>query len=380
MTFDVLVTDANQRVALEVIRSLGRRNLTVVAVELDQYSSPLSFASTHLDEGKIIQSYQDGSFREILDESRALIPVSTNTHLKLYGSKLIPSDKSLLPDEDLFRKINRKGSLIEIADDLSINVPETRTLNLDGDYRAELDDVKFPAIVKLSHDEGLYLAPAERYARVSTRAELDTVLDQFRKHNRSVLIQEFIPGSGCGYSGLFDDGALIAGLGHRRLREYPPEGGPSTDCKVLQDSAIKSDATELMDEIGWSGPAMVEFRHHRDTRDYYLMEVNPRYWGSLPLARVSGINLPYVHWCEITGTDFSSESLQPAENARVKLLFADVSSVISSVSDQGAGLFSWIGELLSADYQFGLIDPADMKPVYRYCRQKIMKVFTSGSS
>jgi predicted ATP-grasp superfamily ATP-dependent carboligase len=45
--------------------------------------------------------------------------------------------------------------------------------------------------------------------------------------------------------------------------------------------------------------AMVEFR--RSSRDgrFYLMEVNPRFWGSLHLCYVSGINFPYLlyEWC-----------------------------------------------------------------------------------
>jgi hypothetical protein len=51
-------------------------------------------------------------------------------------------------------------------------------------------------------------------------------------------------------------------------------------------------ATRLLDELGWHGVAMVEFK--RDVRDAVpkLMEINGRFWGSLQLAVDAGVNFP----------------------------------------------------------------------------------------
>lgn len=40
----------------------------------------------------------------------------------------------------------------------------------------------------------------------------------------------------------------------------------------------------LLQALDWDGPAMVEYRYEADSGRYWLMEVNGRYWGSLPLA------------------------------------------------------------------------------------------------
>ena len=50
----------------------------------------------------------------------------------------------------------------------------------------------------------------------------------------------------------------------------------------------------LLKSLNWVGVGMVEFKV--DPRDGIpkLMEVNPRFWGSLQLAIVSGIDFPYL--------------------------------------------------------------------------------------
>ena len=53
-------------------------------------------------------------------------------------------------------------------------------------------------------------------------------------------------------------------------------------------------ARTLLEKIGWFGVAMVEFKV--DPRDGLakLMEINPRFWGSLALAIQAGVNFPLL--------------------------------------------------------------------------------------
>ena len=48
-----------------------------------------------------------------------------------------------------------------------------------------------------------------------------------------------------------------------------------------------------MDHINWHGVAMVEFKVSSDGIPY-IMEVNPRFWGSLQLAIDSEVDFPYM--------------------------------------------------------------------------------------
>ena len=53
-------------------------------------------------------------------------------------------------------------------------------------------------------------------------------------------------------------------------------------------------AVALLNALDWFGVAMVEFK--LDPRDGIpkLMEVNPRFWGSLALSIEAGVNFPYL--------------------------------------------------------------------------------------
>ena len=60
-------------------------------------------------------------------------------------------------------------------------------------------------------------------------------------------------------------------------------------------------AKKIMDALSWHGVAMVEFRVSSNNEVPYLVEINPRYWGSLRLPIVSGIDFPYYHYLMTIG-------------------------------------------------------------------------------
>lgn len=106
------------------------------------------------------------------------------------------------------------------------------------------------------------------------------------------LIQSYCPGAGLGQMLYMENGRATLWFQHRRLHEWPPEGGVSTLC-TAEPRALHSDQMQmseaLLAAIGWQGPAMVEYRHDAETGSYALMEINGRFWGSLPLASHCGV-------------------------------------------------------------------------------------------
>ena len=93
------------------------------------------------------------------------------------------------------------------------------------------------------------------------------------------LVQEKVDGDGFGASLLLGpEGNLLCALCHRRVREYPVSGGPSSCCESVYDPAKVRQAHALLRSFGFQGLAMVEFKGP------YILEVNPRIWGSFPLT------------------------------------------------------------------------------------------------
>src|SRR5262249_10470047 len=60
---------------------------------------------------------------------------------------------------------------------------------------------------------------------------------------------------------------------------------------IKPPAALLRDAEKLMAALNWHGVAMVEFKMDSDGQ-YWLMEINPRLWGSLALSIDAGVNFP----------------------------------------------------------------------------------------
>jgi predicted ATP-grasp superfamily ATP-dependent carboligase len=109
------------------------------------------------------------------------------------------------------------------------------------------------------------------------------------------LVQERVTGFGMGLFILADRGIVLARFAHRRLREKPPSGGVSVLSESIQvPPELEAPADRLMAALDWRGVCMIEFKvDARDGRPV-LMELNPRFWGSLELAIASGVDFPWL--------------------------------------------------------------------------------------
>ncbi|MCL2707830.1 MAG: hypothetical protein FWF03_01805, partial [Defluviitaleaceae bacterium] len=78
----------------------------------------------------------------------------------------------------------------------------------------------------------------------------------------------------------------VAVFCHRRVREYPVAGGPSCCAESVWEPGLIEQALALFKKIGLEGFAMAEFKG--PVEKPYILEINPRVWGTYPLARASG--------------------------------------------------------------------------------------------
>jgi predicted ATP-grasp superfamily ATP-dependent carboligase len=81
---------------------------------------------------------------------------------------------------------------------------------------------------------------------------------------------------------------------HKRLREYPVTGGASTLRVSTWNKRLAEYSIKLLREMNWQGVAMVEFKLNEKNGSANLIEVNGRFWGSLPLAVNAGVDFPYL--------------------------------------------------------------------------------------
>ncbi len=87
-------------------------------------------------------------------------------------------------------------------------------------------------------------------------------------------------------------------------------------------------AERLIKELRWEGPIMVEFKVDSDTRTPKLMEVNGRFWGSLPLSVRAGADMPFLYYELATTGKIAIPEREPESNVVTRHFWGDVQHLL----------------------------------------------------
>jgi protein-tyrosine-phosphatase/predicted ATP-grasp superfamily ATP-dependent carboligase len=205
------------------------------------------------------------------------------------------------PPPHVVSRVLDKNQTLEIARRSGIPVPATYLASGVADLERLRGKLHFPVIAKPRNKEDWgENAFKMRYYRNFRALEESFLADtEFGDQN---LFQEYFLGEGVGIEVLIHEGEPVAIFQHRRLKELPIGGGGSVQAiSEPLDPSLADLALTLLRELEWEGVAMVEFRYNRIDHKAALMEVNGRYWGSLPLAVQSGVDFPYYEWQIVHG-------------------------------------------------------------------------------
>ncbi|HEX9931600.1 MAG TPA: carboxylate--amine ligase [Allosphingosinicella sp.] len=325
----VIVLGIDSPIGLTVVRELGAAGVGVHGVARDRRA--LGLYSRHLARGYL----RDGELcAQLLDIARTsgaslVMTVSMGDALAVRAAAddgRLPGLTPLLPPAAKLALVNDKAAICGVAERLGIPVPLTWQPTAADFDTAVPRDVGYPCILKWRDPEeaaaplarlGLPLLKSE-FAH--DEAELRAALARYRPAGLWPLVQSYCPGTGLGQMFLMKDGRALMRFQHRRLHEWPPEGGVSTLCESIapgEHRALMQKSEALLREIGWEGPAMVEYRHDAATGETALMEINGRFWGSLPLASHAGARFALGSYLALgLGYDLPEASYRPGLRCR----------------------------------------------------------------
>jgi len=263
----------------------------------------------------------------------------------------------LIADPAVLDALNDKEAVHRRCQELGIPVP----------LQYETEPTDFPVIVKPHCGEKFGLKAAQRYAVANTRSEYDDAMTRMRRWDANPIVQEKVSGDGEGVSLLLDgEGRLITALCHRRIREYPLTGGPSTCCESFYDAEMIDQAYRLLASFGFVGMAMVEFKGKR------VLEVNPRIWGSFPMTECAGSPFACCYARAAAGEAITYCAGDYQTGVRMRFLLNDTVATLNCLRRghikaflQGMGDFVTAREALAAKD-----DPA---PLRRYLKQYLLR-------
>jgi predicted ATP-grasp superfamily ATP-dependent carboligase len=340
---NVLVTDAENKNALAAIRSLGGHGARVLAGSHRRLARGFCsrYSGDHVRypppecEHEFLGFVIDAAQERGLD---VVLPIgdATNRVLSKHREQLTPHVAMPVADWPAMEIASHKRRTVSFAEAIGIDVPRT--------YRHKSEVDAFPVVVKRSEGAG-----SVRYVNDEHELELVDAAD--------AVIQEWIPGTGYGFFALFERSRERAVFMHRRLREYPVTGGASTAAESIDDPLLAELGLKLLRALGWHGVAMVEFKKDRRDGRYKLMEVNPKFWGSLDLSIAAGVDFPWLAAQMALGR---LDGPLPAYRVglRFRWLFDDVLHVAARPRSIGAFLHDFRAPDVRQDIVAGDLKPA----------------------
>lgn len=298
----VLILDGMWNKSLAVVRSFGSKGFHVTAGERTRfatalfskycnkrfiYPSPLGQRERFFEclENELIRGDYDAVFPMEYYTQELLTQSANRERIEKYAR---------LPyaDAELAERINDKTFVMRYALDNGIDIPKTYFAQGPEQVSNIADEITYPVLIKPRVSSG---SRGIMYVK-----DMDALLSSYLKVHANYprpLIQEHIPLEGNTYGvGLLlnSSSEVRASFVYKRLRTYPVKGGPSTLRESVKRDDIKEIAEYLMKTLKWIGVAHVEFKI--DVRDEKpkLLEINPRFWGSLQLAIESGVDFPFL--------------------------------------------------------------------------------------
>ncbi|WP_298399988.1 carboxylate--amine ligase [Sphingobium sp.] len=390
-----IVLGLENAIGLTVVRELGQHGVPVHGVARD--ADAIGIVSRHC------ASWSQRPSGPIADWLPALIArtgaraVLAISEPDLIALSTLPARIGechiLTPRADPLAKVLDKLQTLQAAESIGLLTPQTWQPQAGEDFAARAADLPYPLVAKWANPPDiqpiLERAGLEwiKTDYIRTPQQLFALLDRYAPIGRWPLIQQYCAGVGLGQMLYMAGGRATLRFQHRRLHEWPPEGGVSTYCRAEPASAHQAqmDQSErLLQALGWEGQAMVEYRHEPDSGRYWLMEVNGRFWGSLPLARYCGAHFAWEAYRRaVLGQN--DPAPPPRDTLRARYMVPETKRLLRILLAPGrigdpffrrrplADLASWLLDFLDPRARYYVFSRSDPRPWLRDMAQIVRK-------
>lgn len=290
----VLVTDAGSKNALAVVRDLVKSGHVVHTLGARRSLANWSRAVSESHDLSAGVSFGELVAPLVSDKGiDCIVPVGAESTFALEGlrSELEGVVGFALAPPAAMRLASSKKNVQDFAESHGLFVPKSEVFESYGDFITTVLRYPLPFVVKpdshLSPHAPLYVlteSDRDRFIRLEFGASMFL--------HGQVQVQEYIGGHGEGFFALYSEGACVRQMMHKRLGETPESGGSSWAARSTYEPDVEFYGQQLLTLMKWHGPAMVEFKRRASDGQLFLMELNPKLWGSLDLTIAAGVRIP----------------------------------------------------------------------------------------
>jgi protein-tyrosine-phosphatase/predicted ATP-grasp superfamily ATP-dependent carboligase len=303
-----LVIGSDTRAFLGVVRSLGRQGVAVDVAPFDFSSVALSSryvrAVHRLPPLQLDPEAWITALLAVCEQTRPdfIVPCDDRSIIPLHEfASRVAHLRLAMPGELAFHTFFDKGHTRAMALQCGVPVPRGRVLAA-GDTAAQLvAEFGLPLFVKPRNSYLLRALESRRnVSACHSESALQAVLDEIATPDE-YLVEARFNGTGVGVSVLAKGGVISQAFQHRRVREPVGGGGSSYRQSEAVSPDLEAMTVALCAASRLEGVAMFEYKVDDATGQKALLEVNSRFWGSLPLAMAAGVDFPYLWFTQAMG-------------------------------------------------------------------------------
>ena len=296
---------------LAVTRSLGRAGVPVTGISWNPHDFGLK--SRYLTEKRLVEGD-----RAVLDAVRAeaaggrvvLFP-ERDEHVEWaldhWDDAKAVADMPLPDDREAVVRLRRKDVLPRVA--AEAGVPSPGTVLVDGDDAVRDAGLRAPMVVKAVEGQEFALTFGQKALVAESVDEALAVARVASDRGFQTIVQEIVPDSHERIYSLLAyvarDGRPLVTLVGRKVRQGPLRFGTSAVFEVDYEPTVLDQGLRLLQAVGYTGIAHVEFAHDPRDGEFRVLEVNTRLpvWAALAANR--HLDLPRIVYDDLSGREVS---------------------------------------------------------------------------
>ncbi|HVO73542.1 MAG TPA: ATP-grasp domain-containing protein [Ignavibacteriaceae bacterium] len=291
----MLLIGATRRAGTAAANALIKEGFTVIGS--DDRKFPFNIHSKHTKPYYKTARFDCGRFYEDVlalikkEKPDAVLPLLGSNQISLHKEEIKRYTNVLIPAYESFSTAFSKKRMYRVCRESGIAVP-TRFNECDAELILSKNKSSV-LVIKPDYDEG----GARGLKYVRTPSELDTAKKEIQKRFGDYVIEEFIPGAlnMRAVHLLFDkENKIAAYFILKKIHQWPVTGGVTVSAESTNETELLEFLLPFFKKYPWEGPAEAEIIIDERDGKPKLIEINPRFPGSLLFPIKCGVNFPYI--------------------------------------------------------------------------------------
>lgn len=284
------IVPGGEHTTLAVIRALGKKKIKTTVIS--ENPGAVAFSSKYCDKRIVSDSTLD--IFSGLCKNDLVMPILEDQVVELAKHRNTLPCTMAFPEYPILEQASNKKTVIERARELNIPCPNTFFFRKTSADSPEFDTperiISFPAVIKPFRGHG-----GEGVSFINSMDQFQITYEKTIKKFGPVMVQEKIP-----YNERYSV-AVIMNFDHeirsscvlREIRYFPVDSGPATCVETIRRPDLVLYAQEILQSFKFYGIAELDFVNDTRSNAPLLMEINPRFWGSLQGAISAGVDFPH---------------------------------------------------------------------------------------